>query len=60
MPGWAVKINQEQTNENKFEINKKLNFVLIQNHKILVILLCLQAKLQLFQDHTALLFRASN
>ena len=32
----------------------KLNFVLIQNDKILVIFVCLQAKLQLFQEYRAL------
>ena len=33
---------------------KKLNFVLIQSGKILVIFICLQAKLQLFQECRAL------
>ena len=33
---------------------KKLNFVLIQNVKIVVIFICLQAKLQRFQKYRAL------
>ena len=33
---------------------KKLNFALIQNGKILVISICLQAKLQLFDECRAL------
>ena len=33
---------------------KKLNLVLIQNNKILVFFLCLQAKLQLLQKYRAL------
>ena len=38
----------------KIQIKVKLNFVLIQNSKILVIFFCLQAKLQLFQEYRAL------
>ena len=47
------KINQKQTKKIHLK-EKKLNFVLIQNGKILVIFLCLQAKLQLFQEYKAL------
>ena len=39
---------------------KVLNYVLIQNDKILLIFLCLQAKLWLFQDYRALLLCASS
>ena len=48
------KINQKQTKKIQIK-EKKLNFVLIQNGKVLVIFFCLQAKLQLFQEYRALL-----
>ena len=47
--------NKPKANEKKIQIKeKKLNFVLIYNGKILVIFICLQAKLQLFQEYRAL------
>ena len=49
-----------KTNEKKSNQWKKLNFVLIQRDTIFVILICLQAKLQLFQKYRALLLCASN
>ena len=39
---------------------EELNFMLIQNNKILVIFSCLLAKLQPFQDYRALLLCASD
>ena len=47
MPAAAAKRNKKQT--KKFKLIKETNFVLIQNDKISVIFLCLQAKLQLFK-----------
>ena len=55
----AAKINQKQIKEN-FKSIKETNFALIQNDNILVIFLCLQAKLQLIQDDRALLLCTSN
>ena len=44
----ASAAHKPRANENKIQIKeKKLNFVLIESGKILVILFCLQAKLQL-------------
>ena len=55
--------NKPKANEKKQKIQvkqkillekKKLNFILIQNGKILVLCFCLQSKLQLFQEYRAL------
>ena len=47
-------MNQKQTKKTHIK-EKKLNFVLIQNDKILEIFFCcLQAKLQLLQEYKAL------
>ena len=44
-----------KSKRKKIQIKEnKLNFVLIQNGKMLVVFFCLQAKLQLFQDYRAL------
>ena len=48
------KINQNQTKKIIQIKEKKLNSKVIQNGEILVILMCLQAKLQLFQDYRSL------
>ena len=45
-------MNKKQTKKIQLK-EKKLNFVLIRNGKILLIFFCLQAKLQLFQDNRA-------
>ena len=58
MPSLGSKINQKQAigskisqKQAKIQIKEtKLNFVPIQNDRILVIFFCLQAKLQLFQE----------
>ena len=42
-----------KSKRKKIQIKKKLNFVLIQNVKIVVIFICLQAKLQRFQKYRA-------
>ena len=59
MPAMAAKYTKQKRKKNSNQW-KKLNFVLIENDKILVILMCLQAKLLLFQDHRALLLCESN
>ena len=44
-----------KSKRKKIQIKEnKLNFVLTQNGKMLVVFFCLQAKLQLFQDYRAL------
>ena len=59
MPALAAQYTKSKKKKNRNQW-KKLNFVLIQNEKILVILLGLQRKLQLFWDYRPLLLCASN